>query len=203
MQRHLESLDASIDATSFSHIYRLLSRHPSILVTISTVPLTLPDGSVQLGTAPLPAGYVPPTRQANSDFIDLFSAGARGTQMTKALRGTDSYNDYVQGARARRDKEEEGLSLDKRREMRARQAAELLVSTEEVMQIKGENGEILFTILDDDDAPLKAGETVTREDLAGLMQKWGSRLRIRCTEDEVYFRLTGTHTRVGHESMRD
>jgi hypothetical protein len=200
VQRYLESLDASVDTASFSHIYRLLSRHPSVLISISTTPLTLPDGSVQLGTAPLPTDYVPPdpSRRANIDFFALFDAGTRGVQMAKMLRGDEAYDDYIQGARARKEREEEGLGKEQRRALREKRLLDRHGMSDETMQIKGQNGEVLFTILEDDDAALnrKGEEAVIKEDLAGLMQKWGSRLRIRCTDDEVYFRLTGTHTRV-------
>ncbi|KAI9634557.1 uncharacterized protein MKK02DRAFT_9015, partial [Dioszegia hungarica] len=62
-------------------------------------------------------------------------------------------------------------------------------------QIKGEDGTVLFTFLDEDDAEL-GGDPVDKTDLAGLAAKWGSRLRIRCTDDEVYFRLTGSHQKI-------
>ena len=114
--------------------------------------------------------------------------------MATALRGEDSYEAYLQGARARREAEEDGLGKDKRREMRLKGAQELLGPE----RILGENGEVLFTLLDEDDSLLNGPgeEAVFKEDLSGLLQKWGSRLRIRCTDDEVYFRLAGTHIRV-------
>jgi hypothetical protein len=33
-------------------------------------------------------------------------------------------------------------------------------------------------------------------DLPKLEAKWGSRLRLRCSDEEIYFRLTGTHEKV-------
>lgn len=67
--------------------------------------------------------------------------------------------------------------------------------------IEGEQGEVLFTIIDDDDAAL-GGDPVLKSDLVGLAYKWGSRFRIRCTDEEVFFRLTGSHERVSTDSTR-
>lgn len=51
-------------------------------------------------------------------------------------------------------------------------------------RILGSEGEVLLTFVDADG------------DLSGLLEKWGNRLRIRCTEDEIYYRLTGSHQKV-------
>jgi hypothetical protein len=40
------------------------------------------------------------------------------------------------------------------------------------------------------------GAGIAKEDLNGLAQRWGSRLRLRCTDEEIYYRLTGTHLKV-------
>ncbi|KAL7425064.1 hypothetical protein Q5752_000752 [Cryptotrichosporon argae] len=37
---------------------------------------------------------------------------------------------------------------------------------------------------------------VRKDDLAGLVGRWGSRVRVRVTEEEMYYRLTGSHQRV-------
>ncbi len=39
-----------------------------------------------------------------------------------------------------------------------------------------------------------------REDLMELWEIWGARLRLRATDDEIYFRLTGSHTKVNQSS---
>lgn len=40
------------------------------------------------------------------------------------------------------------------------------------------------------------GIGIAKEDLNGLAQRWGSRLRLRCTDQEIYYRLTGSHQKV-------
>lgn len=54
----------------------------------------------------------------------------------------------------------------------------------------------LIRILCEDDGAQKKGEEVSIKDYEALSAKWGDKLRIRCTEDEIYFRLTGQHERV-------
>lgn len=54
----------------------------------------------------------------------------------------------------------------------------------------------LIRILCEDDGAQKKGDKVSIEDYEALSAKWEDRLRIRCTEDEIYFRLTGQHERV-------
>lgn len=54
----------------------------------------------------------------------------------------------------------------------------------------------LIGILCEDNGAQRKGEEVSIKDYEALSAKWGDRLRIRCTEDEIYFRLTGQHERV-------
>lgn len=54
----------------------------------------------------------------------------------------------------------------------------------------------LIRILCEDNGAQRKGEEVSIKDYEALSAKWGDRLRIRCTEDEIYFRLTGQHERV-------
>lgn len=53
----------------------------------------------------------------------------------------------------------------------------------------------LYSLLGEDDGDGE-GARIVRTNLRGLAEKWGSRLRIRCTDDEIYFRLTGSHQKV-------
>ncbi|OWZ55564.1 hypothetical protein C368_02504 [Cryptococcus neoformans 125.91] len=54
----------------------------------------------------------------------------------------------------------------------------------------------LIRILCEDNGAQRKGEEVSIKDYEALSAKWGDRLRIRCTEDEIYFRLTGQHERL-------
>lgn len=51
----------------------------------------------------------------------------------------------------------------------------------------------LFRVIEGDDGgdpPIKAG------DLTALLERYPARIRLRCTEDEIYYRLTGSRKRV-------
>ncbi|OWZ70764.1 hypothetical protein AYX14_03820 [Cryptococcus neoformans] len=54
----------------------------------------------------------------------------------------------------------------------------------------------LIRILCEDNGAQRKGEEVSIKDYEALSAKWGDRLRIRCTEDEIYFRLAGQHERL-------
>ncbi|OXC70975.1 hypothetical protein AYX13_00392 [Cryptococcus neoformans] len=54
----------------------------------------------------------------------------------------------------------------------------------------------LIRILCEDNGAQRKGEEVSIKDYEALSAKWGDRLRIRCIEDEIYFRLTGQHERL-------
>lgn len=58
-----------------------------------------------------------------------------------------------------------------------------------------EDQQQLLRFLDDDDGG-DGEDRVQVSDFARLVEKWGSRLRIRATDQEIYFRLTGSHDRV-------
>lgn len=53
----------------------------------------------------------------------------------------------------------------------------------------------LFRVLGDDDG---GGPAIPTTDLAALLARYPGRLRLRCTEDEIYYRLTGSRKRVGY-----
>lgn len=44
--------------------------------------------------------------------------------------------------------------------------------------------------------PLRLNDGEGASDLRSLEEKWGSRLRLQCSDDEIFHRLTGTHQRV-------
>ncbi|KAL1410906.1 hypothetical protein Q8F55_001849 [Vanrija albida] len=51
----------------------------------------------------------------------------------------------------------------------------------------------LFTVLGDDDA---GTPPVAKTDLGALLQRYPQRVRIRCTDDEIYYRLTGSRRKI-------
>lgn len=194
LQEHLAKRDSYLDATSFAYIYTLLCQHPSIRIAISTYPLGSTGESLQLGSAPLPADYSPPEAAVEVDFNQLYSEGKRGREMAFHLAGEQHKTSKEAVAVKRADQERNRLG--KRAAAQGEDAKGKGKGGQKGLdQIKGEDGTVLFTFLDEDDAEL-GGDPVDKTDLAGLAAKWGSRLRIRCTDDEVYFRLTGSHQKV-------
>jgi hypothetical protein len=179
--------DPSIDATAFAFFYTLLCQHPSI--RICTYPLPAADGSVQLGTAPLPADYTPPLDADDVDVERMYREGKRGREVAFHLAGEE--HKTSKGAVKEKKLEQEQARLERRQ---AQEHGPLSARTE-LEQVRGEDDAVLFTTLEGDDGEL-GGKPVERTDLAGLAEKWGNRLRIRCTDDEIYFRLTGSHQKV-------
>lgn len=62
-------------------------------------------------------------------------------------------------------------------------------------QTQTADGTELFTFLGEDDGgdpPVRTG------DLRALLERYPGRVRVRCVDDEVYFRLTGSRQRVSH-----
>lgn len=51
----------------------------------------------------------------------------------------------------------------------------------------------LFRVLEADDG---GDPPIKTSDLAALLQRYPARVRLRCTEDEIYYRLTGSRKRV-------
>lgn len=171
-------VDPTLDAASFAYIYTILCDHPSINIAISTYPLLLADGSVHTGTAPLPADYQAPesrARTAQTDFDKLFLGGARGRAVALAYSGFEAGPSESQDDGSQKQAKGKHPRSD--------------------LQITDNDGKVLFTLLERDDSML-GGTPVAKNDLVGLMEKWGSRLRIRCVEEETYYRLLGTHQKV-------
>lgn len=56
-----------------------------------------------------------------------------------------------------------------------------------------DDGRELFRVLGEDDG---GSPPVARTDLGGLQLRYPQRVRIRCTEDEIYYRLTGSRSKV-------
>ena len=133
---------------------------------VTEYPLPPADGTLILGSAPLPDDFVPPEAHKDVDFGALYTAGIRGRQVAYHLAGED-FRTSRQAVDDRREK------ATKERQDKKSGASERKVERE------------LIRVL--------AGNTA---DLRRLVETWGSRLRIRCTDEEIYFRLTGSHQQV-------
>ena len=57
----------------------------------------------------------------------------------------------------------------------------------------------LIRVLGRDDGDRQS--PVRKDDYVGLVEKWGARARLRCTDDEIYFRLTGTHQKASRGNL--
>jgi hypothetical protein len=199
LQSHLAKNDPTIDDDAFVYIYTLLITHPSVRVVLATYPLPTPEGKYLLGTAPLPDDFNPPDATlADVDISAMYREGVRGRQLAYHLAGEE----YLTSKQAIEEKKVqqlkarlEGKKLAKgkgKAESRNRDGEETpLVDADEV---KTEESD-LITYVDTDDGG-QGEDKVLKSDLRGLTAKWGSRLRLRCTDEEIYFRLTGSHQKV-------
>lgn len=159
-------------------------QHPSIRVSISQEPLAAQDKSVRLGSAPLPEGYEPPASiRKDVDITQMYQQGVKGRALAYHLFGQEfvSSKDMIQ---------------EKRKEVKQKVAKYNEVRNKKSFKKGGKkeveaDSEGLIRDIGADD-----GEGTARSDLRGLAAVWGSRLRLRCTDDEIYFRLVGTHTKV-------
>ncbi len=204
LQHHLSKLDSSIDSTFFTYILTLLSRHPAIQFVLSTYPIPDENGNVQLGSAPLPSDYVDPSfAGGNVDDEVVQPERIKGRQLAFHLAGEQYRTDKeaAQDKRAmqeKRRKEKRSAArrgLDFEDENIAGPRNSVIDQDGETMAKPEEESDGLLRVLGEDDGDEEAIR-VMKTDLRGLMEKWGSRLRIRCTDDDIYFRLVGTHHKV-------
>ena len=173
---HLKTLDASLDQEFFAHIYNLLIAHPAIQVILTKHPLPSPDVPLELGTAPLPDDYV----DTASNTADEAAAALRG----RALAFHNEGKEY------KTDKETIAANREAKRQKTAVHR----------VQVKAEMDESLMRFLGDDDGGEGEDGVETRNYVA-LRKKWGSRLRIRATDQEIYYRLTGSHSKVSGRAI--
>jgi len=184
-------LDKTIDDEFFRHIYRLLISHGSIQVILTKHPLPSPDGHLLLGTAPLP--------------IDFDAAEVAGEQIGSAegLRGR-ALAFHKEGKEYRTDKETIAANKEAKRlkakEQKKTASAKARKAAQEEMTDEQE-GDALMRFVGANDGG-EGAQKVPRDDLAGLLAKWGSRLRIRATDEEIYYRLTGSHQKVCRDSAK-
>lgn len=213
LQQHLQKRDATIDDSYFGYIWGSLAHHPSIEVVLARHPLPRPDGTVILGTAPLPDDYVPPAEVA-FDIEELYSKGMRGRQIAYQLAGLEyrtskqSIQDNKQlhaGRKSELEAEKKVAAGVKpagdKGKTKAVKGKEKAASAPmpKTPRIKREGPDVadvapLIRVLADDDG--EGDSAILKSDMKGLQERWGSRLRIRCTDQEIYYRLTGSHQQV-------
>lgn len=195
---HLSTLDASIDAAYFAHIWSLLVRHPSIRVILTTYPIPGDFGTSDLGTAPLPEDYTPPPSTSAPRAIDIYEEqGIKGRALASHLAGEEF--------KTSRQVIEEKRSEKQRKKAAGRGKVKDETPAEDDVQV-AEGGEYvegkdtdLYRYIEGDDGD---DDPVRISDLGALMSKWGSRLRVRCTDDEIWMRLTGSPHRVSLQNDR-
>ncbi|WVF70857.1 hypothetical protein IAT40_005651 [Kwoniella sp. CBS 6097] len=199
--QYLVKLDPTLDHDYFSHVWTLLCAHPSIQVILTTEPILLPGGTTEIGTAPLPERWQLPQHvsRGNVDLSTLYKEGVRGRQLAFLLAGQEFRTDReaIQDKReAQKKKAEKTKQATNKKNKRKKNADES--DGEDGDEVKVEPGGAgLLRVLDDDDSQEgDPSQPVSRTDYRGLSEKWGARLRIRCTEDEIYYRLTGFHQKV-------
>jgi hypothetical protein len=178
LQQHLAKSDPSVDREYFAHIFSLLSTHSAIQIITTKHPLPSENGFLQLGSEPLPADFDVQAAAADSNLNveELYHQGIRGRQLAFKLAGQDY----------RTNKE----TVLENREIRRQQA---LKNT----AVLDENGAGPSTPRADPEALFNF--ISGKEGFENLVEKWGSRLRIRAVDDEIYHRLTGSHQKVsGH-----
>nr|XP_018264916.1 uncharacterized protein I303_03097 [Kwoniella dejecticola CBS 10117]OBR87074.1 hypothetical protein I303_03097 [Kwoniella dejecticola CBS 10117] len=193
--QHLQKLDPTLDQDYFTHLWTLLCAHSSIQVIITNEPILLPGGTTELGTAPLPDGWVlPHGMQADADLSSLYKEGFRGRQIAFMLAGKEFRSDK----QAIQDKKEA-------QKKKAKKAKEATLKRNKGKADDDSDGEvkvdpsgagILRVLHLDDSQDGDAVDPVPKSDLRRLWDRWGARLRIRCTEDEIYYRLTGSHAKI-------
>lgn len=152
-------------------------------MSISKVPLAAQDKTVRLGDAPLPDDYeVPSAVRDDVDITQMYRQGVKGRALAYHLFGQESKTSKEVAAEKRAESERHkslGVKISKAN-----------AKKKEKQSYKETEEELIRDIKADD------GGGISRSDLDGLSVRWGSRLRIRCTDDEIYYRLTGSRIKV-------
>ena len=190
LHQHLRKFDPSLDDAYFAYLFTVLVENPCIRVSLTEEPLAAPDKTIRLGDAPLPDGYVlPESTRTDVDLNALYISGIKGRQLAFHLAGME-FKSNAEAVEARREVlkhnalTERSAALRKERDERKK-----------LPQVSPEEGLMWDLGLDD-------GAGIAKDDLNGLAQRWGSRLRLRCTDDEIYYRLTGSHSKVSTRVLR-
>jgi hypothetical protein len=207
LQLHLQTLDTSIDAVYFTYIYSLLLDLPTVLPILTTYPLPTihnPEPPL-LGTVPLPDDYIPPAfTRDDVNHSDFYKDGKRGTAMTFELAGQP----VKKGKELLQNKKEEQKVKSAKGKKRVAVGSDVIEdvggksvdrngagpSGTAMQPGDGEDHAALLKQLGQDDGD--EGNPIQTKDMNAMVEKWGSRLRLRCTDDEIYYRLTGAYQKV-------
>ncbi|WVQ85486.1 hypothetical protein IAT38_007651 [Cryptococcus sp. DSM 104549] len=207
LRQHLNKLDPSIDASYFrSAVWNVLCTHPAIEITILHEPILLPGGTMEMGSAPLPEGYVPPANiDPLFDAAAVYKAGGRGREVAFKMAGEEfkSEKQAVQDKRVVTKQKELDRQQARRKAPKTESEDEEAEQPEEQEQStqpkrarkkqKGPQGPPLVRVVVENDGWSGEGGKAAKRDYDALSERWGARLRVRCTEDEVYYRLTGSY----------
>ena len=181
LQGHLQECDPNIDDDFFAFVWSTLVQHPSVRVIILAYPVSRADGSIDLGTAPLPQDYIVPSEHGAPSSSSALPAKGRAAAF--AAQG----DEYRTSKEAISDKREKSL-LSKAQKKAEKAKLDGAAKKEHAL---GEGAQEVYRVVKDVD---RVGEPeVAKTNLSGLGGKWGSRLRIRCVDDEIYHRLTGSY----------
>lgn len=188
MQQFLAKDDPSIDAAYFTHLYKLLIDNPAIQIILTDHPIPAQDGTLSVGSAPLPSDYIASAR-VDVDLGRIIQEGARGRNLAYQIQGETprTSREVILEKRARNE--------EKRKTNKAKPGIAELIADPSGTPAEAQGSSVskeVFRVLTQDD-----GDGVPVLDLPVLTEKWGSRLRIKATDDEIYLRLTGFHTKVG------
>lgn len=116
------------------------------------------------------------------NITEMYQQGVKGRALAYHLFG-EEYTSSKDAINAKREKIKE-------QKAKGRAKAATTAKKGKKGQISDDLVGLIRDISEDDEMG------TSKWDLAGLENRWGSRLRLRCTDDEVYFRLTGSHARV-------
>lgn len=181
LQDHLQVHDPSNDNDFFAFIWSTLVQHPSIRVIVLAYPISRADGSIDLGTAPLPPDYITPAEDGAPRVNS--SLPVKGRAAAYAAQG-DEYRTSKEAISDKREK----LLLSKAQKKAGKTSVKTQHGTENVTRQE------VYRVLKDVDGV--AEPETPKTNLPALKRKWGSRLRVRCVDDEIYHRLTGSYQKV-------
>jgi hypothetical protein len=193
-------------------LYTLLIDHQAIIPILTTYPIPGSSNPEQplLGSEPLPADYVPPSfTRDDVSYSDWYDQRKRGTAMSFELAG-QPYKTGKQLLQDKKDKKTREQDLTRENTVEAN-PGEHSGKTQAVKNGREDDIGVGPSGMDDKEEviverdywrPLgeydntEGDRLVKTADLKGMMGKWGSRLRLRCTDDEIYYRLTGSYQKV-------
>jgi hypothetical protein len=192
LRDHLAKSDSSIaDEDYFAYIFRLYAVNPVLQIVLTTHPIPTSGGTVHLGTEPLPEGNLPAGHGA-VDVSSLYSQGLRGRELAAYLAGEEFVSSKGAIQAAKEAKLKGGTLKEANKAIRRQQKK----AKTDARKAGGSSGQEAGPSAESQLIRLVGPDDGDPADLRGLWARWGSRLRIRCTGEEIYRRLTGSHVKV-------